>query len=477
MAENGIEGAKATEGLKIRVLDFARALRARGIDVSPSEELDSLRALALADWSDRAEVKAALMCTLLKDPDHREDFEELFREYFEGRPLQAEKARARKEIAWEQALESFSSMHGGMNALVFGTLSGSHGWLAEIAREALEGIDTGGLLSGLQTGMYARRAFNSLDWEKADGILSQFVEWLRELGWPEDERDAVLRRYQEGKDLLFEEIRYLVERERRRNLDEYMRRGAEERLMDKPIGTLDEVELQQARRIALMLAGKLRSKMKMRMKTAGKGRLDAKKTLRKNMGCDCVPFQVMRRRKRIEKPDIFVLCDVSSSVARVSQFMLQFVHTLQDCVQRVRSFVFVDSLGEVTDFFREQDVEEGVRSALTRAGIRYHSRSDFGAVFRQFCREYLSDVGYRSFIIVIGDARCNYNDPCAWALERMAERCRGIVWLNPETRSFWDTGDSVMGAYAPYCKEVKECRTLRQLEEAVASLLPMGGMI
>jgi uncharacterized protein with von Willebrand factor type A (vWA) domain len=151
--------------------------------------------------------------------------------------------------------------------------------------------------------------------------------------------------------------------------------------------------------------------------------------------------------------------------------MLQFVYTIQDCLAKVRSFVFVDELGEVTDFFREEDVSKGVKRALTEAGIAYHARSDFGGVFRQFCERYLQDVGYRTYILVIGDARSNYNDPCAWALERMRDRCKGIIWLNPETRSFWDTGDSVIGAYAPYCREVRVCRTLRDLEDAVESLL------
>ena len=461
--------------MKERVLDFARALRARGVPTSTAEELDALRALTLVDWSRRDEVKAALMCCLLKDPGFRDDFEEIFREYFGGGPFSGEAVLRGIEPAWEQAVEEFSKFHGGLHPLAAMALAGSRGAMEEMSREVLADMDLGGLLSALQTGMYARRAFNSLGWEDADEQFLRFLDWLGEQGWSEEERDAFFRRYQEGKELFYEEMRSLVERERRRNLDEYLRRGAEERLLDRPIASLDESELQQARRIARMLAERIRSRMKLRMRAAKRGRLDAKRTLRRNMGCGGVPFRVVRRKRRVEKPEIFVLCDVSSSVARVSQFMLQFVHTLQDCVQRVRSFVFVDELGEVTDFFREQDVVEGVTSALTHAGIRYHSRSDFGSVFRQFCRQYLQDVGYRTFIIVIGDARCNYHDPCAWALERMAERCRGIVWLNPESRSFWDTGDSVMGAYAPHCREVRECRTLRQLEEAVASLLPLGG--
>lgn len=460
--------------LKERVLDFVRALRARGIPVSPSEELDAMKALKLVDWANREEVRAALLCSLLKDPRRMVDFEELFEEYFGGGQTMPSLFCEGKDPEWKRALEDYSLFLGELHPLIPKVLTGTIGEIFKIARESVESLDLQGLISGLQTGMYARRAFNMHNWEIADTQFSEFLEWLRGKGWPKEQIEALERRYRVGRSIVFEEIRALLERERRRNLDEYFRRGVEDRLLDRPLSALDETELLRARKIARMLAEKLRSRMKLKSRMAGRGRLDAKRTLRINMGCDGVPFRVSYKRKRVEKPEIFVLCDVSSSVARVSQFMLMFVHTLQDCVQRVRSFVFVDSLGEVTDFFREQDVEEGVRAALSRAGIRYNSRSDFGSVFQQFCREYLQDVSFRSFIIVIGDARCNYNDPSPWALERMAERCRGVVWLNPETRTFWDTGDSVMGTYAPFCREVRECRTLRQLEEAVTSILPLG---
>lgn len=173
----------------------------------------------------------------------------------------------------------------------------------------------------------------------------------------------------------------------------------------------------------------------------------------------------------MEKADLMVLCDISSSVSRVSQFMLQFVYTVQDCLAKVRSFVFVDDLGEVTSFFHDEDIAKGVRLALSEASIPYNVHSDFGWVFQEFCDRYLQDVGYRTYIMIIGDARNNYNDPAAWALEKMAERAKGIIWLNPETRPFWNTGDSVMGEYLPYCREARVCRTLKDLEETVSSLL------
>jgi hypothetical protein len=266
-------------------------------------------------------------------------------------------------------------------------------------------------------------------------------------------------------------VRRYVEREQAKNAGRLLGEERVESLMDRPLSSLDEMELRQMREVVDVLARKLRNRISMRERRVRRGKLDVRATLRRNMQHGGIPFHLVLRKRRIEKAELMVLCDVSSSVARVSQFMLQFVYSVQDCLSKVRSFVFVDELGEVTDFFRERDIDEGIRMALGNAGISYMSRSDFGEVFRLFCRDYLQDVGYRTYIMIIGDARNNYNDPCAWALEKMSERAKGIIWLNPETRPFWDTGDSVMSEYLPYCREVRVCRTLRDLERAIGSLL------
>jgi uncharacterized protein with von Willebrand factor type A (vWA) domain len=266
-------------------------------------------------------------------------------------------------------------------------------------------------------------------------------------------------------------VRRYVEREQARNVDRVPSAERVDRLMNRPLSGLDELELQQMRKAVDILARKLRNKMSMREKQIKKGKLDVKATLRRNMQHGGVPFDLVLRKKRIEKAELMVLCDISSSVARVSQFMLQFVYTIQDCLAKVRSFVFVDDLGEVTEFFRDEDIEKGVRRAMSEADISYNVRSDFGEVFRRFCERHLQDVGFRTYIMIIGDARNNYNDPDTWALEKIKERAKGIIWLNPETRPFWDTGDSVMGEYIPYCREARVCRTLRDLEETVSSLL------
>ncbi|MFW6113547.1 MAG: VWA domain-containing protein, partial [Actinomycetota bacterium] len=323
----------------------------------------------------------------------------------------------------------------------------------------------------LQVGMYTRRIYEAFDWDKMQREFDQIMSRLEELGWEREDIEAVEEAFRESREALRKQVKRYVEREQARNAEKEPSAERVERLMDRPLSTLDEMELQQMRKAVDILARKLRNKISLREKRVKRGKLDVKATLRKNMQHGGIPFELALRHKRMEKSELMVLCDVSSSVARVSQFMLQFVYTMQDCLAKVRSFVFVDDLGEVTDFFREEEIGEGVRLALSEADIHYHVRSDFGEVFRSFCRGHLQDVGYRTYLLIIGDARNNYNDPGISSLERMSERAKGIIWLNPETKPFWDTGDSIIGEYRPYCREVRVCRTLRDLEDTVSSIL------
>jgi len=332
-------------------------------------------------------------------------------------------------------------------------------------------VGTAQLATRMQVGMYTRRIFEAMDWQDMEDQLHELLEHLREEGWSEEDLQRLEEAFEANRDALRKQVRRYVEREQARNAERAPGTERLERLMGRPLAGLDEYELQQMRKAVDVLARKLRNRINLREKRTKRGKVDIKATLRRNMQHGGVPFELRLRRRRVEKAELMVLCDISSSVARVSQFMLQFVYTIQDCLAKVRSFVFVDDLGEVTEFFRDEDILKGVRRALTEAGITYNARSDFGEVFRLFCERHLQDVGYRTYILVIGDARNNYNDPGLRYLERIRDRAKGIIWLNPETRPFWDTGDSVMGEYLPYCREARVCRTLKDLEEAIGSLL------
>ncbi len=453
-----------------RVLDFVTGLRGRGVSVSTAESIDAMRSLLEVELADPASFKAALKAALIKRHKDESVFDELFPLYFCA--LEPDDSQQLDDDLAQRVNEVLARMEGGgEEGLFLQFLSGNSGEWESWIRQAAGRFDLSRLLTKMQVGMFTRRIFDSLDWDNMEAHLGELEALLREGGGAGGEVEAIEQAYSRNRDALKAQVKKYVERERARNAAMAPNQERVERLMNRPLSSLEESELQQMRHAVDTLARRLHNKMAIRDKRARRGRLDVKGTMRKNMAYGGIPFKLMRRKRRIEKAELMVLCDISSSVSRVSQFMLQFVYTIQDCLAKVRSFVFVDDLGEVTAFFHDEDIEKAVKMALSEASIPYNVRSDFGWVFRQFCDRYLQDVGYRTYIMIIGDARNNYNDPAVWALESMAERAKGIIWLNPETKPFWDTGDSVMGEYLPYCREARVCRTLKDLEETVSSLL------
>ncbi len=455
-----------------RVVEFVNALRGRGVSVSTAESIDALGALAAVGLGDPETFKAALKAATVKRQRDAPVFDELFPLYFYGLESAGDAESLEEDLLarLEEAMRAFGQGRE-LNPVLQLVLTGRGGEWESYIRMAAGEVGTAQLATRMQVGMYTRRIFEAMDWQDMEEQLHELLEHLREEGWSEEDLRRLEEAFAANRDALRRQVRRYVEREQARNAERAP--GAErlERLMGRPLAGLDEYELQQMRKAVDMLARKLRNRINLREKRTKRGKVDIKATLRRNMQHGGVPFELRLRRRRVEKAELMVLCDISSSVARVSQFMLQFVYTIQDCLAKVRSFVFVDDLGEVTEFFRDEDILKGVRRALTEAGIAYNARSDFGEVFRLFCERHLQDVGYRTYILVIGDARNNYNDPGLRYLERIRDRAKGIIWLNPETRPFWDTGDSVMGEYLPFCREARVCRTLKDLEEAIGSLL------
>jgi uncharacterized protein len=223
--------------------------------------------------------------------------------------------------------------------------------------------------------------------------------------------------------------------------------------------------------VVARLARKIKDALALRQRQEHRGRLDTRRTTRKSLQYGGVPMEVFLKRRHREKPKLITICDVSDSVRNASRFMLQLVWSLQECFSRVRSYVFVSEIAEVTQAFSTFPVERAIEWALKGAPVDYHCRSDFGFAFSRFAKTELDSLDRKTTILMLGDARNNYNDPQAWALRLIRERVKGIIWLNPEGQWGWGIGDSVMPLYAPSCDFVRECRTIGQLGEVVDNLV------
>ena len=199
--------------------------------------------------------------------------------------------------------------------------------------------------------------------------------------------------------------------------------------------------------------------------------VDVRRTMRASLQTGGVPVVLKYRPQRPRRPELYVLCDVSTSVTSASVFFLSVLHALHDSFRKMRSFVFVERISEVTDVFARERNFKAVSEAIGRdAGVADVSGyTDYGRVWREFLALVEEDLHPRATVIVLGDARTNGRDPRADAFARIAARAGRTFWLNPEPQLYWNYGDSVVQAYAPFC-ELHECWTTRQLEEFVKAL-------
>jgi hypothetical protein len=209
-----------------------------------------------------------------------------------------------------------------------------------------------------------------------------------------------------------------------------------------------------------------------RRKTFRRGQLDFKKTLRKNITYQGFLFDPKWKKRKIERPDLVVICDISRSVMRTVRFLLLFLYGLNKAIVRIRTFIFCSNLIEITSIFDECPVEVAVEKIRLGADLPIlMGRTDYDQSFRDFKANHLDSVSRKTTVLILGDARNNYAEAQTGILKMIYERSKRLIWLNPETPSFWGTGDSEMKKYIPFCSMVKECNTLHHLEGVVTSLV------
>jgi len=469
-----------------KVIEFANLLRKSGLRVSVSEAIDAFRSLDELSIDDREVFRDALRASLVKRGDDVPTYDQLFDLYWSGFHDNLKQAfeSAASALAGEgidveellrriqQALENGEPGEMDLSDLARALLTGDLSELERLIREAATQAGAARIENMLQIGFFGRRTLEALGAENAARELQSLAARLRAAGMGDAEAEAIGRLAERFFEALRQSVRNFMERElQTRNFD-YMEKFRREALFEKSFYSLTEEEIARMREVVTRLAQRIKNVMSIRRRRMKRGKLDLHQMLRRNMARGGVPFELVFKERRKDRPKLVILCDVSSSVANVSRFMLQFVYSLQECFTKIRSFVFVAELGEVTQVFHDHDVSKAIEEALEGGGvINVYTRSNFGMAFHTFWRDFLSAIDAKTTVIVLGDARNNYNDPKAWCLRDVHSKAKNVVWLNPESPSAWGFGDSVMDKYLPYTTLAEECRNLRQLSRIVDRLV------
>jgi len=465
-----------------RIIEFANVLRRNGVRVSLSENMDVFRALQRLGIEDQQLFRDALRTTLVKRVGDIQPFEELFDFFFLGlgQAIDALDRRMMEELGLspeqyqrmiERIQQLLRQMEGDLSELTKALLTANHAELERLFREAArQELDSGGL-DGFRFTPYMRLGAR-LDLERVQNEIERFKGSLQLLGDNGDDVKNIMRYLDERLRDLNRLLREAIQQEQRKQGHEPRDSSARSSLADKSFAFYSEDDIRRMNDAVTRLAQRLKNRLSVRRKKAARGRFDVKKTLRKNLQYGGVPFEIMLDRRKKTKPQVMVLCDISDSVLNASRFMLQFVYSIQDLYAKVRSFVFVSDIGEVTKLFEENEIHRAVEAALKGDVIDVFSHSNFGRAFELFHKNYLSAVDSRTTVLIIGDGRNNYNRPNDWVLREIQRKAKQLIWLNPESRMTWGVGDSEMPRYAPHCDVAEECRSINQLYKIVDLIAP-----
>ena len=445
---------------------FLQVARGAGLRVSAAEGIDAARAVQMIGYADRDILKDSLGLILAKTPEEKAAYDEAFELYFKRDDLGAQDDEESEEQKrpWQQQGQQGGEGMGGSGGQSLGQLleQDDRAALATAMEQAARESGIENIRFFTQKNLYARRILDRMGLRQVE----RDMEALRQTGTPEGLGRA---QFLEGRvDQLRDSVRDFVERNLILFAKGETEKFREELLKSARLSNLERRDLDRMRVLVRQMAKKLAARYAKTRRRRLRGQLDIRRTMRRNMGWGGIPFITVWKQKRIEKPRVMVLCDVSGSVAPMSQFLLMFLYALNEALSDIRSFAFAGSLIEVSEILEKEPVEQAITKIMELIGF---GSSNFGNSFADFEDGWMQYVTPKTTIIILGDARGNRTDPRTEIVSRMSQRSKRIIWLNPEYKSAWGTGDSDMYRYAPFCNLVTVCNTLRHLERAITDIL------
>lgn len=436
-----------------RLYDFIDILRDATITISTDEVLQLFSSMHHVSPDDRDIFRQTLQTTLIKDYTDIPVFNNCFDAFFGNKEEVSEtvahmESEPREQLSREDMRD-----------------------LEDMLDTWLESLDEDILLSTPPQDLMALFLDEMEQQEQAGGGMGNLFSMARSFIMQTDGRqapdgEADIEELEAYGNLLLEMISN--RREKQRIGTEI--RNREDFLFNRNIHQLTPDEIREMRFLIQRFGQKLKNRIALRKKKLKHGGIDIKRTLRTSLQFDGIPFKIFHKDKKIDRPQIVVLCDVSGSVSQYTRFMLLLTHTLQSLFSKVRTFAFISNLVEITDLFREMDPERAINSIFEDTNFTYGWGSNYGQSFDQFIKNHSDSLNHKTTVLVLGDGRNNNQDPGLESFIRMKESSRNLFWLNPDRQHLWDWSDSLATLYQNYCTEMKEVNTFLDLSEFIDRL-------
>ncbi len=415
------------------LIEFFRAARSAGLRVSPAESIDAVRAVQVVGWDDRDALHDTLALVMAKTVEEKQQFEECFDLFFRREAFRNDAPAPSAESAPGEGGDPMGGEGegGGGAASELGRmlLANDQAGLAAAMEQAAQEAGVRNIAVFTQVNLFARRILERMGL----GALEREIRGLA--GTPQGERLA------QARDALREQAKELVQQNLLLFAKGETERWRERMLAETRLTAIDRRDHERMRILVRAIARRLAVQYGRNRKRDKRGQLDIRRTLRRNMAWNAIPFLTIWKQEVIDKPKLVVLCDVSGSVAALAGFLLMFLYALKEALSGLRAYAFAGELMEVSDILEKQPIEKAIADIMTKVGF---GSSNYGNSFVDFQNGYISTLDRQTTVIILGDG---------------------------EPRTLWGTGDSDMPRYAPHCRITAVCATLGQLERIITDLL------
>ncbi len=451
---------------------FASCCRASGMRVSTAEVLDSLKQLSWIDATDEQQFQSLLRANFAKSIKDVQHFDRLYHLFFHE--MRMDTADIKQAASYAEQIKQAAKMLKQIphddpvyDAVVDFLEGNPMALLREMRRIQTEEepvmlrFNLGPLGNRLNVMSQIAKAANAAQALVEDNYAKTGWTAGRDLTAYFEERIAAARSM-----LTYEPHTGDTGTRQTKTEDKKLKN-----LGEKSFSSLTHEETEEMREAIDKLVRKLKNIVSRRYSVHNRGSIDVKKTLRASAKYNGIPVEIKYRHRAKRKSRIVTLCDVSGSVWAAARFMLNLLYSLQDCFDKVNSFVFIDHLSEVTSIFEENEINEAISLVLKKSDINYNASTDYGETLRNFKKDYMDLLTKKTTLIIVGDGRTNYMNPEDAVLGQMRERCRRVIWLNPEQENLWGSGDSEIRSYTPHCHEVRQCRNINQLLTFIEELV------
>jgi len=242
--------------------------------------------------------------------------------------------------------------------------------------------------------------------------------------------------------------------------------SAEELLRQKDFEEMTWEETEQVRRLLEQAAWRVAERRTRRMRAGKTGPIDLRRSARHAIRSSGELMQLFRRRPRLRRRPLVLICDVSGSMERYSRLLMIFAYAIARR-EDLEAFVFSTRLTRITRQLRQRDLDKALE-AVSKGVHDFSGGTRIGDALADFNRHWARRVlGHGAVVIIVSDG-WDRGDPDQLTAEliHLRRSAHRLVWLNPLIGSEgYQPLTRGMAAALPYCDDFLAAHNVQALDD------------